>query len=291
MNLVCGSNLPGTENLDIKKSLKRLDMMAAHVKRETERNYHRFQQAPQQHDNSLAKYKVGMLVTVLRQDFDLHYNFEFVDRLKDFDKMKPDDDWFYKNAHDVFISGMVTEHGKGTCASMPVLFVSIARRLGYPVYLVPSKGHLFCRWDDGKERFNFEGTGKGVQFLSDEHFMKFPRPISEDELDYSNLMQNMTPRQELATFLGTRAMALLYHGRNKEALVAAARAVELVPEDYATEHILAKRGLIPEPVVRKISHQYTEDQKFKHYNTELQRRLEEEDRRYHQQKFNTPLPR
>jgi hypothetical protein len=43
-----------------------------------------------------------------------------------------------------------------------VLYVAIGRRLGYPLKLVECKGHLFVRWEDAKERFNIEGTSRGL---------------------------------------------------------------------------------------------------------------------------------
>lgn len=43
-----------------------------------------------------------------------------------------------------------------------MLYVAIGRRLGYPLKLVECKGHLFVRWEDAKERFNIEGTSRGL---------------------------------------------------------------------------------------------------------------------------------
>lgn len=55
--------------------------------------------------------------------------------------------------------------GRGTCSSLPPLYVAIGRRLGYPLKLVKSFAHLFARWDNGAgERFNIECTAR--QFVS-----------------------------------------------------------------------------------------------------------------------------
>jgi regulator of sirC expression with transglutaminase-like and TPR domain len=45
------------------------------------------------------------------------------------------------------------ERQMGACVSLPSIVVAVARRLGYPVYLVNCSMHSFVRWDDGKERF------------------------------------------------------------------------------------------------------------------------------------------
>jgi hypothetical protein len=53
----------------------------------------------------------------------------------------------------LFLHGLTQGRG-GTCLSMPVAYVAVGRRLGYPLKLVTAKGHLFARWEslDGKER-------------------------------------------------------------------------------------------------------------------------------------------
>ncbi len=48
---------------------------------------------------------------------------------------------------------------------MPVLYVAIGRRLGYPLELVTTKGHVFACWEDSNDRFNIEGTNEGLNLL------------------------------------------------------------------------------------------------------------------------------
>jgi len=54
----------------------------------------------------------------------------------------------FKNSRDLFLHGMVGSDNGGTCVSMPVLYVAVGRRLGYPMRLVLAKAHVFARWDD-----------------------------------------------------------------------------------------------------------------------------------------------
>ena len=45
---------------------------------------------------------------------------------------------------------------------MPILYIAIGRRLGYPLKLVHAHGHDFVRWDEpGGERFNIDATSPG----------------------------------------------------------------------------------------------------------------------------------
>lgn len=73
-NLLCAEGLHGSENLDMVKSLDRLDEMATRVRLETDRNMHRFHSNPAEYENSEPYYRMAMLVTVLQQDFGIRYN-------------------------------------------------------------------------------------------------------------------------------------------------------------------------------------------------------------------------
>lgn len=251
LNLLCGSNLNGTKDIDIEGCLNRLDQLVEMVKSETARNWGRWQRDPAEYENSLAFYKMGMLITVVRKDYKACYNPALI--------MPPTvqnnrDDSFYNNASDIFLQGLLSDRKMGTCSSMPVLYVAIARRLGYPVHLVSAKGHLFCRWDDGKERMNFEGTGEGIRTDPDSKYMEWPFKISQQELSHSTYLKNLNPQQELAIFLSLRADCLIANGRNAEALTALSQALNLVELNGGLSGIIehfALRPVIPDIVFRR----------------------------------------
>lgn len=251
LNLLCGSGLNGTENIDIDKCLKRLDQITEMVRSETERNWNRWHRNPAQYQNSLAHYKMGMVITVIRQDYKARYNPELI---TDPTEQSTQDDKFFSNGADVFLQGLLSDRKMGTCSSMPVLYVAVGRRLGYPVHLVATKGHLFCRWDDGKERVNFEGTGEGINTFSDDYYKKWPFPMTEHEMKNSTLLKNLNPQQELAVFLSNRADCLVVSGRHAEALTAVSQALRLVQKCGGLTGIIeqmAFRPIIPDIVYRK----------------------------------------
>eukprot|EP00456_Euglypha_rotunda_P030243 TRINITY_DN235_c0_g4_i2.p1 TRINITY_DN235_c0_g4~~TRINITY_DN235_c0_g4_i2.p1 ORF type:complete len:262 (-),score=27.34 TRINITY_DN235_c0_g4_i2:1705-2490(-) len=197
-NLLCAAGLPGSQSLDVDAALVRIDEMAHHVGAEIHRNYHRFLANPAESDHSQAKYCVLMMVTVLQQDFGVCYN---PDRIR-----KPD----FCDAGDLFIHGMLGGQG-GTCASMPVLYTAVARRLGWPMKLVHAHAHLFCRWDDpegrhpfGKERFNLEGSGQGANFFPDDYYRTWPEPVPDEMIERLGYLKSLTPAEELADFLAPR---------------------------------------------------------------------------------------
>jgi hypothetical protein len=152
INLDCAKGLPGAENLDVPAACKELDDWAEHVRSETERTFHKFKEAPELFAHSESYFRALLMVTVIEQDMGVHYNMA---RIADGD---------YTHINDVMISGLIGSDRSGTCASLPVLYVAIGRRLGYPMKLVSARGHLFSRWEspDGKVRFNMEAMGHGL---------------------------------------------------------------------------------------------------------------------------------
>jgi hypothetical protein len=142
VNLRCAEGLPGAEKLNVEQTLATLDRWASSVRRETDRHLYKFRQNPGEFNNSEGYYRMMMLITVLQQDFSVHYN---PDRIREVD---------FRRSQDLFIHGLVESDNGGTCVSMPVLYAAVARRLGDPVSLVTAKEHVFCRWERGQERFN-----------------------------------------------------------------------------------------------------------------------------------------
>ena len=227
LNLLCGTGLNGNEKVNLNQCRKALDDLTKMVKAETERNWQRFQRNPSEYQNSEAYYRMGMLITVIRQDFKAKYNPKLItDPSK-----RTENEVFFKDASNVFLQCLLTGDKMGTCASMPVLYVAVGRRLGYPVHLVSTRGHLFCRWNDGKERMNFEGTGDGIRIDPDEKYHKFPFTLTQQEIENSTYLKNLTRAQELAIFLDIRAACLVASDRNAEALIAQAQAVRVAQKD------------------------------------------------------------
>ena len=186
LNLICAADLPGSEGLDIPAELERLDAWAARVRAETDRDIHNFFKNPAEFEHSEPYYRVLMLVTVLQQDLGVRYN---PDRVHE-----PD----FTNSKDLFIHGLLqaspgqddaeeVPHDGGTCVSLPVLYVAVGRRLGYPLKLATTKEHVFARWDDGHERFNIEATSIGLNTFPDEYYKNWDHDHAVVSVDESVL--------------------------------------------------------------------------------------------------------
>jgi len=238
-NLLCAEGLRGSENLDLDKSLDRLDEMATRVRLETDRNMHRFRSNPAEYENSEPYYRMAMLVTVLQQDFGIIYNPDRVTPVGAFES----NDKFFADSRDVFIHGLTGETKMGTCASLPAFYVAVGRRLKYPLSLVSAKCHLFVRWEDQQTRLNVDVSGLGVISHDDDYYRTWPYPMIHEEEEEMGYLKSMTATEECAVFLSTRGHCLRAAGRFDEALAAHEQACRILPDARIYQIILdiAKR--------------------------------------------------
>ncbi len=225
MNLLCAKGLPGAEDLDVPAILTKLDEWAGKVAFETERHLYRVTdpQYADHYQHSEARLRAEFIVQVLQEVCGVHYNLERV--------QAPD----YHNSKDIFLHGMVNSDNGGTCASMPVMYAAIGRRLGYPIKLALAREHVFMRWDDGKERFNIDGAGNGgVDYPTDDFYRTWPHPLTNETLASGEFLNSLTPEEELSMFLELRGTCLHEHGRFPEAI-----------ETYAAAHRLKPKAVTP----------------------------------------------
>ncbi|MBS0189772.1 MAG: tetratricopeptide repeat protein [Planctomycetes bacterium] len=219
VNLACAENPCGSEVLDVDSSLRKLDLWAAVVARETQRLLPRFAENPDYYDRSEPTFRVVTLVLTLKNLLGVHYNLD--------QAVAPT----FEDSRDQFLHGLTDSSRGGTCVSMPVLMVAIGRRLGYPLKLALAHEHVYFRWDDGiSPPLNFECTNpQGMDSHPDEHYMVWPRSMSAIDLDHREFLVSLTPKEELSLFLAARGHCLLANGRIDEAREAYRTAVRLFP--------------------------------------------------------------
>lgn len=148
MNLISAYGLPGTEKMDMGAMLATLEAWAQRIRHHTEQNVGKYLSG-QTKFPSLARFRVTSMIYVLTRQIGIRYN---PAQIGNPDPNPPPMD----DAEDAFIHGMLGPRKTGTCACLPVLLVAIGRRLNYPLKLVHSLAHCFCRWDAPDERFNIE---------------------------------------------------------------------------------------------------------------------------------------
>ncbi|MEO0966420.1 MAG: hypothetical protein AAFY08_15045 [Planctomycetota bacterium] len=237
LNLLAASALPATADLDVEHALRTLDRWAQQVADATDRHLYRLTDPrfADRYQGSEPHLRAELLAQVLVEDLGVKYdptalgNFSFEDPAV------------------AFIHGMIPTalqqlgHGTadtpgGTCASMPVLYVAVGRRLGYPLYLATTDSHVFARWDGTttnptgqahpnpawRERFNCETTNGFLRIDDDAHYQAFPFHVSDEDVKANRYLESLTPRAELALFLAARG----HHGLDNFQRAFAARCYE-----------------------------------------------------------------
>ncbi|MSR56698.1 MAG: hypothetical protein EXS05_03375 [Planctomycetaceae bacterium] len=245
--------LPGTEHSNLERWYSKRDAWVYRVQFETARHLYRFDSKSEPptdtfYGNSLGRFLCYFMLQVLQEDCGVRYH---PDRKMNPASCKP---------ADVFAHGIMDDDGEGgTCASMPIVYVSVGRRLGYPVHLVETRGHLFCRWDDPKgtkirwrnpditlrvppERFNFDGSGEGISYRSDDYYKTWPEPWTKFEIEHDCYLHTRTARQALAAFLIERGECFWDFGMRGLALQSYHFARQLVPDEARYDRLHASRS-------------------------------------------------
>lgn len=204
VNLACAAGLPGVGNVDIAGYTRALDAWAGMVRRYTALAYEQtFLRDPGQFDHSEPVFRVVCLVSALQKHAGVRYDPRFA--VPNFDAPFPPEA--------EFVHGVIGGPG-GTCATLPVVYSAVGRRLGYPIRLARTRAHLFNRWDDPVTRtcLNFDGSNRGVNVHPDDHYRAWPFPVTHQEEQEHGYLRSLTPRQELAEFVAGRGFQFLQAG-------------------------------------------------------------------------------
>lgn len=257
INLLCA---PGVTADERTAHLQTLDAMAAAISDATARNYHRYQQNPAEFDSE-ACWRLAMMCTVLGQDFGIRYD----PALTSTAQLTASNRQFFANSDRVFLNGCLGPARTGTCASLPVLYVALGHRLGYPMHLVAAKAHLFARWDDGQgTRVNLEAANAGgFTTHPDSHYRTWPFPLSPAEEESGGYLQNLDASRMLAIFLCTRALCLQSTGQSTDATRAASAAFTIAPAlggmAECLQSMIGPRSRQPDPALAEIRRQHQLD--------------------------------
>jgi len=246
MNLLCAESLPGAENLNVDESLATLDSWAQHIKSEIDRNFHHYSDDSAYFYNSTNFYKMAMMAVVLYEDYNIRYNPKWMAA----PGTEQADDHFFADSRDILIHGLIGDEHLGTCSSMPVLYIALGRRLGYPLKLVKAKGHLFMRWDTPTEKFDMDATGKGLNKYDDEEYKQWPFPLTEADIQEEDYLKSLSPREELSVFLSIRGACQNDNGQLGDALASFSLEYKLVPTWKGNQVLFAEaRHRLSRPVI------------------------------------------
>jgi hypothetical protein len=202
MNLLCAEGLIGSEDLDVDQCLAMLDDWCEHIQQATEQCMPRWRVRPNGLTEGQAR--IWVLTTQLKGHFGIRYPVEETRA-----DLSLDTHLNHYDSRHWFIHGLLGPQRIGTCNSIPVLVVTAGRRLGYPLYLMQAKRHLFCRWEGDGERFNIEATGpESYEINKDDVCIKSPQPLEPEDIAGGFYLRSLTPAEELAQMLASRGHSL-----------------------------------------------------------------------------------
>jgi len=221
MNLACAEGLPGAEEFDFGACLATLDSWANAVRRYTRDAAGDYQREPERFHHHRGYFRFLSMVTLLKHPRGLGVGYQptAIGNMR------------FLDSRDDLLHGLLTRK-LGTCTSLPVLFVAIGRRLGWPLHLAVAKGHLLCQWvDEGGRRINLEGAcAGGGETYDDEYYHHWPRRMTTNDIASGRYLRPLKTNEEFALFLETRGHCLTDNGRFEEAADAYANAHRLAPE-------------------------------------------------------------
>ena len=157
------------------------------------------------------------------------------------------------NKDNYFLTGMMDRH-MGQCMTMPMFYMAIAQRLGYPVFTVQAPEHTFVRYVDPRLPGGFQNievSGQGITLLSDAGYIHWLN-INQQGIKSGAYLRTLTRRQWLGILLLQNGVVFSHEGRDDRAILYFKKAHELDPQDpyypknLATEyHTKSKQAKTP----------------------------------------------
>lgn len=236
IDLICGCGIDSADCFEIAPMLETLDRWTTGIETRLRRVVHRFY-SDRGNYPSINVFKVDHLIRYLIEECGVQYNTQRID-----------DPHTWTDPRDAHLHGLLGDRHAGTCSSLPVLIAALGRRLKMPIRLVLSPGHQFCRWDTPNERFNINFTQEGMSCPTDEEHIDWPMPwgdaIHQEQKINPVYLISLTPEQEFAGRVATRAFGLDALNRRREAFDAMDLALRTWPTHWGYQnwarHLLTK---------------------------------------------------
>jgi len=198
MNIAVAKGINALKDLQVQHFVEVVDKWTTEFARRLPAAEEYFwQKGPQHWKNDIRFYRMGMLQSFLTGTIGLSYIPEQFGLLA----------FRYTNPSDLFLNGLIDTR-QGTCASLPLLHVAMARRLGWPVSLALARNHQFSRFDDGEVVYNIESThpddAGAFASESDDTIIKRVK-LHKLDIEQGGDMRKLTAREMISVFIANRA--------------------------------------------------------------------------------------
>lgn len=119
---------------------------------------------------------------------------------------------------------------EGICVNMPMLYMAIAHRLGYPIYMVAAPEHFFLKYvGDGLAYKNIEAT-KGGEYASDSHYI-YNLNISKKGIESGAYLHPLNNKEFVAMLLMQNSLVLAKRMETDKSIFYLKKAIELNPKE------------------------------------------------------------
>ena len=143
---------------------------------------------------------------------------------------------FSRSKQDYYFLNGILDTKQGLCYTMPLLYIAVAQRLGYPVYAVAAPDHLFVRYVDPQLREQNIETTSGGKYFPDEIYVE-DFFIGQKGRKSGSYLRTLSYREFLGTMVSANAVLHSWQGKNgQKSLKYLEMAVRLHPR-HANHHI------------------------------------------------------
>ena len=148
-----------------------------------------------------------------------------------------------RGTRDNFFLNGILDTKKGTCISMPMLWMAVAQRVGLPVYPVHSPEHTFLRFKDKQLKdSNIEATSGGGSPSDEQYIRDFH--ITPTAVASGGYMRTLSYREYLAELVMENGIAFVRHGDREKSIKYYEEAEKLDPTNIVnTENLRMSYGI------------------------------------------------
>lgn len=137
------------------------------------------------------------------------------------------DDPYTRKLKNRYINGLL-DTKSGSCFTLPLLYLALAQRLGYPIYPVSAPQHIFLRYVDPNLKMqNIEATGGGG-YTPEELYVN-DMEIPSKGIETGTYLRTMTCRELLAELFGENALYWVKNHNAPKAIRYFEEAIKLNP--------------------------------------------------------------